>query len=128
MGMLDFYEPVPELKCPICSSIIAEWQSKEGPNCLYVWQQNCISPVDQRCVEECRTPRSQVAQKRLPERFNISGECACGHSTEAECITENGIWVSTTLITLENDSQRPWETRAVYKSRLRQYRVKSTQK
>jgi len=57
MGMLDWYRPVPDLACPVCGTPLREWQGKEGPCGLFVWQQGEIAPIDQVVDEECRWAR-----------------------------------------------------------------------
>jgi len=39
MGMLDYYEPNPELICPRCDRALSDWQGKDGESALLVWKQ-----------------------------------------------------------------------------------------
>ena len=54
MGMFDWYEPSGALSCPVCSAELSEWQGKDGPCALFVWQQGFAVPVDQNVVENAR--------------------------------------------------------------------------
>ena len=119
MGMFDYYQPVPELKCSVCDGVLTGWQGKDGPCALFVWQQGFAAPTDQNVRDKCRSSDSQIANARLPVEFYISSDdCGCSRFVEAIGRTINGIWMTTELVTVGNTNQGPHETRDEYKARL----------
>jgi hypothetical protein len=93
MGMFDWYRPKEVQHCPHCGSELNEWQSKDGPCALFVWEQGKSSPVDQPIDEDARLPEARRALFRLPEVFEIySYDCKAHHPVIASCQSENGVW------------------------------------
>lgn len=90
MGMFDYYEPVPALVCPFCAETLGGWQGKGAACHLVTWRQLRLYPVlDDECPKEHRLPDGT-----LP----IYTFCTnCKAWLDAECLVENGIWVSTRL-------------------------------
>ncbi len=114
MGMFDWYRPAGDFECPLCHVALREWQGKDGPNFLCVWQQGCGAMFDQDVPEECRFAPEFVASERLPERFTIYSYDCDRHRVAATCRTIDGVWVETFI-----DSVFDLETRreALTKSR-----------
>lgn len=119
MGMFDSYEPVPPLACVVCGQPLSEWQGKHGPCALFVWRQGCDAPIRQEADEDCRLSHEELAAWRLPTEFWIgSRDCGCPYENVAIGRTEDGVWVSTELITAQNASQGT-QTRAEWKAYLK---------
>jgi hypothetical protein len=98
MGMFDWYEPRPSLSCPACGVHLYEWQGKDGPCGLFVWQQGTLVPVDQRVDDDLRLPQDKLLEVRLPEEFIIySYDCPKHGPIDALCKTENGAWSATEI-------------------------------
>jgi len=103
MGMFDRYEPMPPVRCPYCGFEIKEWQGKEGPCALYNWRQGVATPValgfDETADEQCLE-----VKHRLPEVFWFypSGVGCRYCPTAGIGRTQEGIWVSTTLVALSD--------------------------
>lgn len=95
--MFDWYEPVPSLACPVCQSLLTEWQGKDAANVLYVWRQNEASPVDWRVDDEVQMPDARAAA-RLPATFSIAAWDDAGHETVAEGSARDGIWTTTRVL------------------------------
>jgi len=95
MAMFDWYKPAPSLTCPNCGSMLREWQGKDGPNGLFVWEQGRTSPIDQPIDDDARLPPEKLATWRLPSSFRIHAHCDCGKRVEAEGTCRNGTWVLT---------------------------------
>lgn len=95
MGMFDYYEPVPTLRCGRCHEPIEEWQGKDGPCGLWLFRQGereaiCVASHPERSVEEAPGP--------LPESFHFYGECPNGHPMEAEGQVGAGVWIRTLVL------------------------------
>jgi hypothetical protein len=96
--MFDWYRPIAEFKCPICELRLQEWQGKDGPNALFVWQEGIMAPIGQLVDEEVALPLLQRARARLPERFEIySYDCPRHQPIFARCEAPDGVWTRTVL-------------------------------
>ena len=71
MSMFDWYIPEPAVVCPHCGTVLNEWQGKEGPCALFVWQQGRKHPIDQRIDAEVRWAPEELTRFELPERIVI---------------------------------------------------------
>jgi hypothetical protein len=100
MGMFDYYEPVPTVRCSRCGWAILEWQGKDGSNALFLWRQGHAGPVRQVVDEECRISAEKMAEHRLPSEFHISpAQVNCRFCPQyAVGRTENGVWSITEII------------------------------
>ncbi len=121
MGMFDYYIPDPPLRCPVCGSALDDWQGKDGPNALMVWQQGVAAPIDQAIDdEEVRLEPHRLAKFRLPQIFSIYLWCCGGRfDLEADCRTTDGIWSCTELVTADTATQNKQERRGDFKARMR---------
>jgi hypothetical protein len=99
MGMFDWYEPVPDLPCPVCGGAV-QWQGKDGPCALLLWRQGEACPIEQR-VDEPLSPDDLVSY-RLPSTFGLYGECSRLHPTEAVGETADGIWTSSRIVPVDS--------------------------
>lgn len=99
MGMFDTYKPANALMCPVCGRRLTQWQGKDGPNALLVWEEGRSSPADQDVDDELRLPPVEVALLRLPARFLIySYDCPDHQPVEAVGMTVSGTWSSTEML------------------------------
>lgn len=119
MGMFDWYEPEPPLRCPACQTQLKEWQSKEGPCGLFVWRPGAVAPHSQDVDEEWRHPN--LVEVRLPQRtIGIYTTCeGCQRWITALAFIRDGIWTHTELETPENALQRSDES-------IQDFRVRKT--
>lgn len=102
MGMYDCYEPLP-LRCPICDRPLEDWQGKDGPCAIFVWREGVAAPIAQLVDEDCALSPEDRGTWRLPEEFTIYTGCP-GHDDGflfARCRCENGIWVKTELLPVD---------------------------
>ena len=98
MGMFDRYRPEPPLKCPVCQVDLEEWQGKDGPCGLFVWQQNHSAPVDQLIDKDARLDPAALAKKRLPDEFRLySFDCFTHGRIDAIGRCRGGRWVETEI-------------------------------
>lgn len=97
MGMFDWYRPLGTFECPVCHTPLREWQGKDGPRALYVWQQGAAAPVDQACDEECKGLPEITQASRLPSSFTIYSHDCGRHRVSADCRTVDGVWNETRL-------------------------------
>jgi hypothetical protein len=98
MSLFDHYRPSAELRCPACHRVLREWQGKDGPNGMFVWEQGVRAPVDQAVDEELRLTPDALERVALPERFVIySYDCPEHQPIEAECRAVDGAWVETNV-------------------------------
>lgn len=98
MGMFDSYRPTERLRCPVDGNPLLEWQGKDGPCLLLVWQEGTKHPVDHRVDEEVRLSTLDLKSFTLPSRFVIySFDCPVHQPVFAACATRDGIWTSTEL-------------------------------
>jgi len=91
LGMFDWYEPVPLIKCVSCEAVPADWQGKTGPNALLVWRQGHRHPVRQ-CADDALAG-ADLARFVLPERFRFYTTCENGHELLFEGRTSDGVWI-----------------------------------
>lgn len=68
MGMLDYYQPRPDLSCPVCDASNLEWQGKDGPCALFLWEQGHAAPINQ-LIEENLASR-QKSERSIASRPN----------------------------------------------------------
>lgn len=93
MGMFDWFEPRPALSCPSCGSVLAGWQGKSGPNCLFNWVQGRASPPTQLVDDDAACSDSVREAARLPEDFEIHTSCeSCKTWVDAVGSCERGVW------------------------------------
>ena len=98
MGMYDSYKPAKEYACPVCGTPLKDWQGKDGPCGLFVWQEGEKYPIDQLVDEEVRSSVEERQQWMLPLRFWIySYDCPHHYPINALGTTQNEVWSSTTL-------------------------------
>ena len=100
MGMFDWYEPIPDLECPVCKVNLSDWQGKDGACGLFVWRQGIAFAIDQK-GDDCNIDERERIKFRLPETFRIYTNCE-NHWIEAECKTENAIWSETIIKEVED--------------------------
>lgn len=99
MGMFDWYEPRPDVACPQCGAMLADWQGKDGPCALFAWTQGFLSPTEQRVDEECAIAPSARARFRLPDEFDLYTSCdSCKLWIDAHGSCESSIWNRTDLV------------------------------
>ena len=99
MGMFDWYEPRPEVKCPRCDSTLAGWQGKSGPCGLFEWVQGVASPPRQLVDDDCAAAIEVREATRLPDDFEIYTFCnACQTLVEALGSCERGVWIRVDLL------------------------------
>ena len=118
MGMFDHYRPKPELQCPVCRASGLEWQGKDGPCALYVWEPGQAGPVDHLVPDECKWSPEDQAKVRLPVRFEIYAECGCPTFLDAVGFTEHGVWTRTELLSPTNAVAYPHESEREFSKRL----------
>jgi hypothetical protein len=97
MSLFDTYRPLPLLKCPRCESQLREWQGKDGPYLLFVWEQGTKHPVAQDGDDDdFRSPSEERVRFVLPAEFEIySYDCPRHQPVEARCQTTSDVWVRT---------------------------------
>ena len=118
MGMFDHYRPKPGISCSACGASELEWQGKDGPCALFVWEQGQSAPIDQLVDDECKLPPDDRAKHRLPPRFEIHASCRCPTLLDAVGVTEHGIWTRTELLGPTNAVAYPHESDREFKKRL----------
>ncbi len=118
MGMFDTYIPKPDLPCPVCGASHLEWQSRDGPRALFVWEQGRPAPAGQRVVDESVVSPKARAEIRLPERFEIYATCACPTFLNAVGFTEDGVWTRTELLSAANAVAYHHESEREFRKRL----------
>lgn len=92
MGMFDIYIPRPQILCPRCSQALSDWQGKNGPCALLVFEQGAFGATRQEIPDECKClSAEQLRAFRLGEHFLIYTSC-CGYWYEAECTSHEGRW------------------------------------
>ena len=123
--MFDEYIPDPPLNCPACGKELEGWQGIDGPCALMVWRQGVAAPVKQQIADEdVRLTAEDLDHFRLPEQFLIYTNCCggdrgLGFFVEAECRTNQEIWMQADLITAETAKQHKNERRADFRKRLK---------
>jgi hypothetical protein len=96
MGMFDLYLPAGPPTCPIDGISLVNWQGKDGPNALLVWQEGYKHPASQAVSEEVRLSGVELKKFTLPDTFHISST-DCAHFWLATCTTRDGVWSSTEI-------------------------------
>jgi len=118
MGMFDYYRPKPDIQCPVCGASGLEWQGKDGPSALFVWEQGHAGPIDHLVPDECKWKPGERAQARLPGRFEIYAKCRCPTFLEAVGVAEGGVWIRTELLGPDNAVAYPQESERQFRERL----------
>lgn len=118
MGMFDHYRPKPDIGCSVCGVSELEWQGKDGPCALFVWEQGHAAPVDQLVSEDCAILPQKRAKVRLPRRFEIYAKCQCPTFLRAVGSTEHGVWMRTELLSPINAVAYPDESEREFRKRL----------
>ena len=100
MGMLDYFEPEPELHCPRCGLVLSGWQGHDGDNALFVWRQGSRHPIDQCIDEDYRLSAEELTRFTLPSKFTIETLCTCSTRflIEATGTSTNGLWSESKLV------------------------------
>lgn len=97
MGMFDTYVARPPLKCPRCAAPLDDFQGKDGPRALLVWEQGTAAPVAQN-VNDCKLPAEELTTFRLPPRFEIYTECrGCKLWVNVTGFCEDNVWSHSTF-------------------------------
>ena len=95
--MFDWYLPSPAIPCPVCGNSLREWQGKDGPCALLVWQQGHRSPVEHR-VDADVADLDGFANVRLPPTFWLDAVDESGHNLIAAGESSDGVWAETSLV------------------------------
>ena len=96
--MFDYYKPKEKLTCPTCGNNLNEWQGKDGPCALFLWEQGTKFPTDQKASAECRLPEKDRKKFHLPDKFEIySYDCPNHQPIVATCISKSNVWEATEL-------------------------------
>src|SRR5262245_47445373 len=100
MSMFDWYRPSGFLSCPRCGTPLREWQGKDGPCSLFVWEQGKTHPVAQEADDEAaRWSQEERTRFFLPERFEIySYDCPKHQPVRAKCRTTDHAWSETVMV------------------------------
>lgn len=99
MSMFDVYEPVPPLRCPVCSQPLTSWQGKQGPRICLVWRQGHADAVGDALDGEPIYRDLPGRPLRLPLEFRIySYDCPQHYPIHANCECVDGVWTRTTLM------------------------------
>jgi len=93
MGMFDYYKPDFPKHCPKCFERFSDWQGKDGPCGLYIWEQHELAPIDQPIDKDARISLKERDVKRLPEVFDFETKCEnCKIWVKAEGLCIDGVW------------------------------------
>ena len=74
--------------------------------------------MDEAVDPNRKAPEETLAKERLPERFEIYGQCMCPTDLEAVGFTEGGVWTRTELLSPSNAVPYPHENERGYRKRL----------
>jgi hypothetical protein len=96
MGLFDWYVPTDELKCPICTVVLREWQGKDGPSALFVWRQGVTSAIAQD-PGDASIAEVERAVFRLPSSFEICSN-ECSHHVIAGGSCDGETWAKTDVV------------------------------
>ena len=118
MGMFDYYRPKPEIACPVCAVSGLEWQGKQGPCALFVWEQGQAGPVDQIMDDDWKISLQQRTEHRLPARFELYARCHCSTFLTAVGFTQEGLWARTELLSPDNAVAYADESEREFRNRL----------
>jgi hypothetical protein len=111
MGMFDWYIPDPPLRCPLCQSLLENWQGFDGVNALAIWKQGIAEAIDQAIEDpSVKVDPTVRAAWRLPPEFHIHAYCSDCYGGElrlqADCTVSEGTWMRTELPSAEIAVQR----------------------
>jgi hypothetical protein len=99
MGMFDWYEPQPPIRCPKCGVTLAAWQGKSGPCALFEWVQGHRAPRRQLVDEDVAMSPAALEDFFLPDDFEVYAECStCETWVEAHGSCDAGIWTRVELV------------------------------
>jgi hypothetical protein len=98
MGLIDRYEPIPALSCPVCGKALTEWQGREEDALMFVWRQGCGSPVEWRVDDDMKAQKEGLVPPALPAVFGLTAWDEAGHTVMAEGTAEDGVWTTTRLL------------------------------
>ena len=118
MGMFDYYHPRPAIICPLCGVTPIEWQGKDGPSALLIWEQGQSAPGGQRIDDDCKLAAHALLDFRLPARFEIHANCKCVTQLLAVGMTERGTWTRTELLSSANAVAYPHENEREFRKRM----------
>ncbi len=117
--MFDTYKPAQVKECPVCGGPLIQWQGKDGPCALFVWEEGFASPTTQE-ADDMNISEEERNRVRLPASFEIySHDCDCQYTVEAICEAINGTWVSTKIINSSIAKQKKEERKEDFKKRLK---------
>jgi hypothetical protein len=88
VSLYDYYMPF-NIRCPDCGHDLTDWRGKDGPNLLFVWQQDSPHPIKHDVDPDFRFPKDQWLQYRLPDRFLLS-TMQNGHIADATGVCDQG--------------------------------------
>ncbi len=94
MSMFDWYRPTDNPKCPKCGAQLKDWQGKDGPCALFVWEQGQRNPIIQKVEdEELQWTDEEKCRFVLPDNFTIySYDCPNHQPVVAKCTCIDGVW------------------------------------
>ncbi|MEZ4446324.1 MAG: hypothetical protein R3B72_45015 [Polyangiaceae bacterium] len=100
--MYDTFVPVPGLLCPTCGAALPDFQGKDGPCLLLIWQQGIASPVgcdvDEISDLDEGARQSWLETFSLPQRFTFYDRCeGCTEWVVFTGFCENGTWTESVL-------------------------------
>jgi len=99
MGFFDTYKPSASFRCPNCLRPLEQWQGKDGPCGLFVWEEGTAAPVGQDAGEDTALPSAERDMIRLPDAFTIySYDCPAHKPVTARCHCVNGVWAATVIV------------------------------
>ncbi len=95
MSMFDWYKFTENPRCPKCGTELKEWQGKDGPCALFVWEQGKSNPISQEIEDdEIRWSDEDLQRFFLPDSFTIySYDCEKHQPIIAECKCIDGVWL-----------------------------------
>jgi len=99
MSLFDYYRPSGRTKCPACGTLLREWQGKDGPRALFVWEQGEEHPIAQETDDQAM--RWSVDDRKrflLPPKFAIySYDCPNHQPVDATCTCTDDVWSTTEI-------------------------------
>ncbi len=123
MGMIDSFRTSEKFSCPVCGTILSDWQSHESEGLLLIWVQGEKYPLDTELPDECVGDRREFLQSyTLPDEFMIySYDCDCPYPIELLCHCEDGLWKRSQLFTGSTADKvfAGAETKSAYKKRMK---------
>lgn len=92
--MVDVYQPVPGLDCPLCATRLRTWQGKEGPRLCLVFRQGLFDAIG-TALDGWPVYRKLYGDPvRLPPVFHIySYDCRRHGRIRARCASQEGTWM-----------------------------------